>query len=417
MFCRTKFSVCFCLTVAIAFTAASVPEAFAQQWSFYRGPGGNGTATTDAKLEGNLKVHWKVPAKAGFSSFAISAGKAITLVADGGNEYCIAMDAQSGKEIWTARLGKNKYDRGGGAGAMGNKGGDGPRSTPTISADHVYIYDAQLKLYCLELETGNEVWNQDILNAHKGRNIRWQNAISPVVDQQHVYVAGGGAGKSMLAFEKSTGKLAWKTGDEKITHATPVLTKINDQKQIIFFMQSGLIALNPETGENLWRTEFPYNVSTAASPVIFGNYVYGSAGYNVGAKLFQINDKIAKMVWEKPNRLVNHWSTPVYHDGFLYGMFSFKKYGRGPLQCVDPMTGEIKWSESGFGPGNCIVVNDKIVALADDGQLVIAQASPERYNELSRNRVLDGKCWSMPAMDNGKIYLRSTTHGTCVSFE
>jgi outer membrane protein assembly factor BamB len=98
-------------------------------------------------------------------------------------------------------------------------------------------------------------------------------------------------------------------------------------------------------------------------------------------------------------------------------MFSFKKYGKGPLECVDPMTGEVKWSERGFGPGNCIVVDDKIVALSDSGELVIAEASPEEYVELSRNKVLDGKCWSMPAIVDGKIFLRSTTEGVCVSFE
>ncbi len=157
--------------------------------------------------------------------------------------------------------------------------------------------------------------------------------------------------------------------------------------------------------------------STAASPIVFENYVYGSAGYGVGAKLFEIKGNEASLVWEKPNRLMNHWSTPVFHDGHLYGMFSFKKYGRGPLECVDPMTGEIKWSERGFGPGNCIVVNGKIIALSDSGELVVAEATPDKYVELSRNKVLNGKCWSMPAIVDGKIYLRSTAEGACVSFE
>jgi len=412
MFRCTQFVVCFCLIVcAVASTA------MAQQWTFYRGPNGDGTVSTEAKLDGKLHVHWSVPTEGGFSSFSISNGKAVTLVARGGNEVCIAMDAKTGKELWATNLGNNKYDGGGGAGARGNKGGDGPRSTPTIDNGHIYVYDAQLKLYCLELESGNEVWSQDILNDFGGRNIPWQNAASAVVDEAHVYVAGGGPDKSMLAFEKKSGELSWSTGDEKMTHATPVLTSINDKKQIIFFMQSGMFALNPETGKQIWRNEFPFSVSTAASPVVFDNYVFGSAGYNVGAKLFQVENGKSKMVWEKPNRLVNHWSTPVFHKGYLYGMFSFKKYGRGPLQCVDPMTGEIKWSENGFGPGNCIVVNDKIVALADNGELVVAQANPDGYSELSRDQVLEGKCWSMPAIDGGKIYLRSTTQGACVSFE
>ena len=98
-------------------------------------------------------------------------------------------------------------------------------------------------------------------------------------------------------------------------------------------------------------------------------------------------------------------------------MFSFKKYGRGPMQCVDPLSGEIKWSHRDFGPGNCSLVNDKLVALSDAGELVIVQASPDKYSELSRNKVLSGKCWSTPSIHEGKIYLRSTTEAACVSFE
>ena len=412
MFRCTQFVVCFCLTICFGLSLVT-----AQQWADYRGPNGDGTATTEANLEGELQVDWKVPTENGFSSFAVADGKALTLVARGKREVCIALDAETGNEIWAHNLGQEKYDGGGGAGAVGNKGGDGPRSTPTISDGHVYVYDAQLKLYCLELETGKPVWSQDILNDFQGINIRWQNATSPVADEGRVFVGGGGAGRSMLAFDKKSGKLVWKQGNEKMTHATPIMATIDGKQQIIFFMQSGMIAMEPETGKQIWRNQFNYSVSTASSPVVFDEFVYGSAGYNVGAKLFKVSGSQSEMVWEKPNRLINHWSTPVYYKGHLYGMFSFKKYGRGPLQCIDPMTGEIKWSENGFGPGNCIIVNDKIVALSDDGHLVIASASPDGYTELSRNQVLDGKCWSMPAVDGGKIYLRSTTHGTRVSFK
>ncbi|QEG21658.1 PQQ-binding-like beta-propeller repeat protein [Mariniblastus fucicola] len=408
----TTFVSCFCLVASFGIGTVK-----AQQWTFYRGPNGDGTATAESGIEGKLKVHWKVPTEMGFSSFSISDGKALTIVARSGKEVCIALDSDNGKELWATELGSNAYDGGGGAGAMNNKGGDGPRSTPTIDGGLVYVYDAQMKLYCLDLATGNLKWSQDILKDYGGRNIRWQNATSPVVDEARVFVVGGGKGQSMIAFDKKSGDVVWKTGDEKMTHATPLLTSIGGQKQILFFMQSGILALSQDSGKEFWRTKFPFSVSTAASPVVFGDHVYGSAGYGVGAKLFKVSNGKAKMVWEKPNRLMNHWSTPVFHDGHLYGMFSFKKYGRGPLQCVDPMTGEVKWTEPGFGPGNCIVANGKVIALSDSGEIVIAKASPEKYSEISRDKVLDGKCWSMPALSDGKIYVRSTTEGACVSFE
>ena len=405
--CLTSFFV-----LSVAFSSAD-----AQQWNNYRGPNGDGTVESDSALTGKLKIHWKVATDSGFSSFAIAGNKAVTLISEDGQEACVALDTSDGSQIWSTKLGSNKYDRGGGAGANGNKGGDGPRSTPTIDDGMVYVYDAHMNLSCMELESGKQVWSHNIKDDFGGKNIRWQNSISPVVDDARVFVCGGGEGLSMLAFDKKSGEVVWKTGSETMTHATPILTSIDNQTQIIFFMKSGMFSLNPEDGKQLWQNEFQYRTSTAASPVVFGNNVYGSAGYGVGAKVFEIKNNKAELVWEKPNRLINHWSTPVFHDGHLYGMFSFKRYGGGPMQCVDPMTGEVKWSEKGFGPGNCIVVNDKVVALSDSGELVIAETSPDGYKELSRDKVLDGKCWSMPSFHEGKLYLRSTTEGICVSFE
>ena len=107
----------------------------------------------------------------------------------------------------------------------------------------------------------------------------------------------------------------------------------------------------------------------------------------------------------------------MVHDGHLYGIFEFKKYGRAPLNCVDLKTGEIKWSQRGFGPGNCILVDDTLVVLSDKGELVLVKATTSGYQELFRDDVLDGKCWSTPAFSDGRVYIRSTKEGACVELE
>ena len=114
---------------------------------------------------------------------------------------------------------------------------------------------------------------------------------------------------------------------------------------------------------------------------------------------------------------MNHWSTPVVHDGHLYGIFEFKKYGKAPLQCVELATGEIKWAERGFGPGNCILVGEKLVVLSDAGEVAIVAAQPDAYRELARAKVLDGKCWSTPAYSDGRIYVRSTKEAACIAIK
>jgi outer membrane protein assembly factor BamB len=273
-------------------------------------------------------------------------------------------------------------------------------------------------LSCFDATTGSRIWRHDVVAEFDGRNIKWFNATSPIISGDTVIVGGGGGGQSFLAFNKSTGDVVWKSGNETITHATPTLASINKTPQAIFFVESGLVAVNSNSGQELWRSKFPFSVSTAASPIVDKDYVYCSAGYGVGAGLFQVvNGNEPKEVWFKPNELMNHWSTPIVHDGHLYGIYEFKKYGKAPLQCVDLATGEIKWSERGFGPGNCILVNNKLIVLSDAGEVAIVEAVPTAYRQIARAKVVGGKCWSTPAFSNNRIYVRSTTEAACIALD
>ena len=398
--------------------------AAAADWPQYRGPSNDGK--TPEKVgnfpSGGPRQLWKVPTPDGFSSFAVSQGKALTQIIRAVDqvprEVVIALDADSGKELWMAVLGVPKYGHdGGNAGAGNNTGGDGPRSTPTIAGKRAYVLSSDLLLLCLDLETGNKIWSKDIMKEHAGRNIRWKNAASPLLEGDLLFMAGGGEGEALLAINAQDGKTVWKTQDDKMTHATPVPATIHGERQIIFFTESGLVSVAPKDGTVLWRYRFPFSISTAASPIVAGDIVYCSAGYGVGAAAVKINKTgnafAVKEIWRKPNQLMNHWSTPVYKDGYLYGMFSFKEYGNGPVKCVQLATGNEIWSKEGFGPGNVILADDRLIALGDAGQLVILEATPQAYREISRFQALTGKCWSTPVLSEGRIYVRSTKEGAC----
>jgi outer membrane protein assembly factor BamB len=129
-----------------------------------------------------------------------------------------------------------------------------------------------------------------LIKEFAGRNIRWENAASPLLEGGVLYVAGGGPGQSILALDPKTGAVIWKAFDEMMTHATPVAATILGQRQIIFFLQSGLLSIEPKTGKELWRYPFQYSTSTAASPVVSGDIVYCSAGYGVGAGAVRISN-------------------------------------------------------------------------------------------------------------------------------
>jgi outer membrane protein assembly factor BamB len=335
-------------------------------------------------------------------------------------EVLIALDAATGKELWSAPLNVAKYDGGGNDGTPDNKGGDGPRSTPTIVGKSVIVLSSQQALRSFDSTTGKEQWTVDIKAQHEGRNIQWQNATSPLLEGGLLYVGGGGPGQSLLAVDPSNGKVMWKAFDEKMTHATPVAATILGKRQVIFYMQSGLLSVEPKTGKELWRYNFPYKVSTAASPVVGGDIVYCSAGYGVGAGAVRISaegagfkaTEIYRMPGNQP--LANHWSTPVLKDGHLYGMFQFKEYGKGPVKCVELSTGQVKWTKEGFGPGHVILMGDEVVALSDAGELVRFAAQSSEYKELGRQKVLEGKCWTTPAVSNGHLFVRSTKEAACL---
>jgi outer membrane protein assembly factor BamB len=325
--CKTKgFFLATALACALPCSLRAV------DWSQFRGPNHDGTSTetilTTWPATG-LHAVWKQPMKDGFSGVTVGGGKAFTLVTrevDGANqEVCVALDANTGNELWAVPLCIAKYDGGGDKGAPGNDGGDGPRSTPSYDNGKVYTYSSRMLLECLDASSGKQVWASDIIKEHAGRNIHWESAASPLIEGDLVYIAGGGPGDALLAFDKNDGHVVWKGQDDMMTQSSPVAATILGDRQVIFFTQTGLVSVVPGTGAVLWRFPYKFATSTAISPVICGDIVYCSAGYGVGSSACKITKTDAgysatEMWHDSAKILASHWSTPVYYDGHLYGI-------------------------------------------------------------------------------------------------
>jgi len=405
--------------------SASLPQVYAAPWTQYRGSNTDGNSPEKWTLKSyvssnSLQRAWHTKAETGFSSFTVDDGKAFTIVGrqiDGvKREVLVALNAADGKELWAAPFGIARYDGGGDSGTQDNRGGDGPRSTPAVRDGRVYVYNSAMKLVCFNAKDGKEIWAQDIAKDFGGQNIRWQSAASPLLEDGRVYVAGGGAGQSLLAFDQKTGANVWKTQNDGLVHASPIIATIHGVRQVVFMTKSGPVAVAPKTGDVLWRQDFQAR-AIGASPVVSGDLVYCSAGYGAGAAVFRVKKDGAKFaaeqVWRRPNQLMNHWSTPVVKDGYLYGLFGAAAYGTAPLKCIELATGEEKWSKPNFGMGGVILVDGHLVALCDSGELCIVKATPEGYKQEGLFQAISGKCWSTPAFSDGKIYLRSTTEAVC----
>jgi outer membrane protein assembly factor BamB len=409
------------LTAVLA--AALSGTVAAADWPQYRGPEHDGSSPEKiltAWPAGGLRQIWKQPMTDGFSAITLGDGKAFTLEArevDGAEqEVCVALDANTGKELWAVPLGIAKYEGGGDSGTPDNKGGDGPRSTPTYDGGKVYTYSSRMILKSMDATSGKQIWACDLKQEHAGRNIKWESAASPLIDGDLVFVAGGGPGEALLAFNKADGQVVWKGQDDKMTQSTPVAATILGVRQVIFFTQKGLVSVAPASGAVLWRFPFRFQVATAISPVVCGDIVYCSAGYGIGTSACKISKTAdgfaAEEIWHQPaNVLANHWSTPVYSQGYIYGLSGHGKFGQAPLVCVHATNGQVTWSHPGFGPGGCTLVDGCVLVLSDAGDLVLVKASSADYQEVARSHVLAGKCWNAASVSNGRIYARSTREG------
>lgn len=408
------------LTVRIPLAAAvllalNLPAA---DWPQYRGAHNDGSTPEQilaAWPKDGPTVIWKAELGPSFGSFAVSQGRAFCFIQRSVNgadkEVAIALDTKDGKELWAVPLGEPTYDK---------QGGDGPRSTPTVDGNRVFFLGAYQILTCLDTATGKQIWQHDLVKEFGGKVIQWKNAASPVEDGDLIFVNAGGAGQALLAFNKADGKLAWKGEDDVPTHSSPVPATILGVRQIVFLTQQGAVSVVPKTGKVLWRYAFPYKTSTASSPIISGDIVYCSAHYGVGAGACRItkdgDNFAATEIWRKKGDLMNHWTTPVCKDGYIYGIFGHGNQADAPLKCVELATGKEMWSKPGIGGGGATVLvgGDKILVQSSRGPLVLVEAKSDDYHELARAEIYGGQCWTMPVICGGKIYARNTKQGFCL---
>lgn len=393
-------------------------HALAADWPQYRGPSLDGSTTEKISLtwpKDGPEVLWKTPLGPSFGSFAVSGGRAFCFIqrSVGGEdrEVAIALDARSGKELWAVNMGKATYDK---------QGGDGPRSTPTVDGNRVYFLGAYQLLACLDTADGKIIWQHDLRKDFGGKIIKWNNAASPILEGDLIFVNAGGAGQALLAFHKTDGAVLWKGEDDLPTHASPVPVTIHGVRQVIFFTQKGLVSVLPKTGKVLWRHPHPFQVATASSPVVSGDIVYCSSAYNVGANACRVTrngDQFsAAELWRQEGKLMNHWTSPVCKDGYLYGLYGHGKAADAPLKCIELATGKEMWSKPNFGGGGAtVLVGGKLLVQCDRGPLVLIEPDPKEYKELARAQIFGGQCWTMPVVSGGRIYARNTKEGFCLN--
>ena len=348
---------------------------------------------------------WRQPIGLGWSAFAVKEGRAITQEQRGGDELVIAYEITTGRTLW-AHTNKVRFSE-----AMG---GDGPRATPTIEGDQLYVLGATGILDRLEAATGKLIWSRDVLAENQIPNLEWGKSSSPLLCDDLVIVTGGGSReKTLLAFHRETGSSAWSAGDDKASYASPVLATLAGRRQILSVNAASVTAHDPKDGTLLWKYAWGTDGAPKCSqPVALeGDRVFLSAGYAVGCVMLKINaDASGKLsaseLWKNRN-LKTQFNNVSVRRGYLYGLDD------GVLVCLDAKSGERKWKAGRFASGQSLLVGELLLVQAESGDVALAEANPARYTEVGRIHALSSKTWNNPVVAGPFLLVRNDQEAAC----
>jgi len=368
----------------------------AGDWANWRGPNFDGisTETVDPQKLGN--VVWKAELGKGYASFSVVGDRVYTGGWANGQDTIWCLDVNTGNVVWKHSYPQQQFP---------NLHEGGPSATPTVHDGLVYTNSKEGHVYCLKADTGDVVWKANVRQIAGVRRAQdWGECSSGVVVGGNIVFDAG----RTVAFDLKTGRVAWKSKQYKGGYSTPLLFKAAGRDALAVFNGYGLVVLNPANGATLsefrWKTSYDVN---AATPIALpgGKAIFISSGYNKGAALVPVG-RNPRPAWES-RAMRNHMNNCVLIGQHLYGVdgntgqdVSFK--------CIDAKTGRVMWSQDGLGCGAVTGVGgNKLLILAEHGELVLADASPRGFNRINSARVLGPTCWTAPVLANGRIFARN----------
>ena len=434
--------------------AADLSTREGEDWGTFLGPSGTGSSSLAgiaSPWEANgPRVVWQAAIGEGYCAPAVAGGRAFLFDRVANRLRLRAVEAETGRPLWEAGREVLYTD------SFGYDGG--PRAQPVVAGHRVLTFGPDGRLECRAIIDGSLLWEVDTSSTYHVVQNFFGVGTAPLVvgplrvgaeERTLVVVQVGGSREGanpaaperldlvkgfdsgLVAFDIVSGAEVWRATNQLASYSVPVLVTIGGRPLILAWMRDELVAVEPATGKLLdrfrWRSDELFSV-VAASPVVSGDQVLLSECYGPGSVLLALeNDSFREVRRDKPGArprqaLKTHWNTPVLRDGYVYGS-SGRNAGDAQLVCVNWATGVVGWSEGGLGRSSVTLVDDHLLILGEYGDLVLARATPEKYEEVSRVRPLDAAsgrellappCWAAPVIARGLVFVRGTGRVVCL---
>ena len=391
------------VVVVGALLAGAVVIVSAADWPQWQGPDRTGVSKETGLLKqwpaSGPAVVWTANGLGnGYGSMAVAGDRVFLQGGRGRSSTVIALNREDGKEVWSKALG----------GTENNDQGPGPRGTPTVDGDRIYILTEAGDLHCLKTD-GTAVWHRNILNDFHGQQLRWLISESPLIDGDAVIVSPGGSDTGMVKLDKMTGKTLWtsKGFSDQAGYSSTIVANIGGVRTYMRLTSEAGVGVRASDGKLMWHYERAANhTANITTPVFFDNKVFYTSGYDTGGGLLALTPQNGEVKANEiyfTREMKNHHGGVVLVDGYLYG------FNDSILTCLDFATGKQMWRDRSVGKGSVTYADGNLYIQGENNAFGLAEASPSGYHEKGRFRIVEKglPSWAHPVISNGHLFVRN----------
>ena len=391
------------VVVVGALLAGAVVIVSAADWPQWQGPDRTGVSKETGLLKqwpaSGPAVVWTANGLGnGYGSMAVAGDRVFLQGGRGRSSTVIALNREDGKDVWSMALG----------GTENNDLGPGPRGTPTVDGDRLYILTEAGDLQCLKTD-GTAVWHRNILNDFHGQQLRWLISESPLIDGDAVIVSPGGSDTGMVKLDKMTGKTLWtsKGFSDEAGYSSTIVADIGGVRTYMRLTSEAGVGVRASDGKLMWHYERAANhTANITTPVFFDNKVFYTSGYDTGGGLLALTPQNGEVKAKEiyfTREMKNHHGGVVLVDGYLYG------FNDSILTCLDFATGKQMWRDRSVGKGSVTYADGNLYIQGENNAFGLAEASPSGYHEKGRFRIVEKglPSWAHPVISNGHLFVRN----------